>query len=237
MRRIYSLIGVSLLFASLGAATDWSTMEAFLGYNLVRFNPNSNFVPSFNANGGSGQFVYNFDKWFGVALDMGAVNRGTLNYFNANNNALSANVNTTVMNLVAGPRFTYQNHSRFIPFGQVLFGGAWAWLSTPITLASGQVIRFPSGVVVSNPSLPFQSRLTASNSGFAMLVGGGVDLKINRHVTFRPIEADYYLTRADHLLTDLANIANNTPIVTGNNSNRNNFRYAAGVNFFFGPAR
>lgn len=236
MRRIYSLIGVSLLFASLGAATDWSTMEAFLGYNLVRFSPNSNFVPSFNANGGSGQFVYNFDKWFGVALDMGAVNRGTLNYFNASNNSLSANVNTTVMNLVVGPRFTYQNHSRFIPFGQVLFGGAWAWLSTPITLASGQVIRFPSGVVVSNPSPPFQSQLTASNSGFAMLAGGGVDIKINKHVTFRPVEADYYMTRVDHLVADLANIANNIPIVT-RNRDRNNFRYAAGVNFFFGPAR
>src|SRR5215469_12997386 len=107
MRRIYLLIGVSLLSASLGAATDWSTMEGFLGYNFVRFNPNSNYVPSFNANGGSGQFVYNFTKYFGVALDMGAVNSGTLNYFVANNNVLSSNVNTTVMDLVVGPRFTY----------------------------------------------------------------------------------------------------------------------------------
>jgi hypothetical protein len=234
MRKIYSLIGVGLLSASLGAATDWSTMEGFLGYNFVRFNPNSNFVPSFNANGGSGQFVYNFTKYFGVAADMGAVTRDTLNYFVGNNEVLGANVSTTVMNLVAGPRFTYQNHSRFIPFAQVLFGGAWAWTSTPVTLPPGQIITLPSGATVTNPSLPFQTRVTGSNSGFAMLVGGGLDIKINKHISFRPLEADYYLTRASHLEADLANIANNTPIVTGNASNRNNFRYAAGVNFLFG---
>jgi hypothetical protein len=234
MRRICSLIGVSLLSASLGAATDWSTMEGFLGYNFVRFNPNSNFVPSFNASGGSGQFVYNYTKYFGVALDMGAVNTGTLNYFLANHEVLRANVNTTVMNLVAGPRFTYQNHSRFIPFAQVLFGGAWAWTSTPVTLPAGQKIMIPNGVFISNPGLPFHAQLTGSNSGFAMLVGGGVDIRINKHVLFRPVETDYYLTRASHLEGDLANIANNTPIVTGNASNRNNFRYAAGFNFLFG---
>lgn len=233
MRRIYSLIGVSLLSVSLGSATDWSTMEGFLGYNFVRFNPNSNYVPSFNANGGSGQFVYNFTKYFGAAVDMGAVNSGTLNYFVANNSVLSSNVNTTVMDLVVGPRFTYQNHSRFIPFGQVLFGGAWAWTSTPITLPPGQTVSLPNGGSVSNPTLPFQARLTASNAGFAMLVGGGLDIKISKHVTFRPVEADYYLTRVDHRVIDLANIANDTPIV-GGNSNRNNFRYAAGVNFLFG---
>jgi hypothetical protein len=66
-----------------------------------------------------------------------------------------------------------------------------------------------------------------------MMAGGGLDIKLNKHVTFRPVEADYYLTRADHRVVDLANIANNTPIVTGT-SNRNNFRYAAGVNFLFG---
>jgi hypothetical protein len=115
-----------------------------------------------------------------------------------------------------------------------LFGGAWAWTSTPINIPAGQIITLPGGAIVSNPSLPFQTRLTASNNGFAMLAGGGLDIKINKHVYFRPLEADYYLTRASHLENDLANIANNVPVVTGNASNRNNFRYAAGVNFIFG---
>jgi outer membrane protein OmpA-like peptidoglycan-associated protein len=54
-----------------------------------------------------------------------------------------------------------------------------------------------------------------------MLLGGGLDIKISRHVAFRPFEADYYLMRVPNL-------------GTGNLTNRNNFRYAAGVNFMLG---
>jgi hypothetical protein len=55
-----------------------------------------------------------------------------------------------------------------------------------------------------------------------MLMGGGLDIRLSRHVAFRPVEADYYLTRLPDLLTG------------GNSTNRNNFRYAAGVNFLIG---
>ena len=211
MRRIYSLIGVSLLFASLGAATDWSTMEGFVGYNFVHFNPNSNYVPSFNANGGSGQFVYNFTPWIGAAVDIGAVNKGVLNQYP---------INTTVMDFVGGPRFTFHNHSRFLPFAQVLFGGAYATTSAPIAIEPNGVVTFPPGVFL-NPNQTLGARITASNTGFAMLAGGGLDIKISKHVAFRPIGVDYYLTRIPSFLT-------------GNTSNRNNFRYSAGVNFLFG---
>jgi opacity protein-like surface antigen len=210
MRRIYFVIGAALLCTSLAAATDWSKMETFLGYNFARFNPNSGYVPSFNANGGSGQFVYNFTKYFGGVVDVGAVTKGTLNH---------AVWDTTVMDFVAGPRFTYQNHSRFIPFGQVLLGGAYATTSTPVTL-TGQAVTLPTGTVVNN-NAALQPRLSASNTDFAMLAGGGLDIKFHKHIAFRPIEADYYMTRVSSLLN-------------GNTTNRNHFRYAAGVNFMFG---
>src|SRR5260370_3276121 len=123
MRKILAVIAVVPVFALVAGATDVPTYETFLGYNFVRFNPNSAFVPSFNANGGSGQFIYNLNKWIGGAVDIGAVTKGTLNGFN---------VDTTVINFVAGPRLTYHNHSRFTPFAQVLFGGAYATASAPI---------------------------------------------------------------------------------------------------------
>lgn len=210
MKRIYFCIGVALLSSCVASATDWSTMEAYLGYNFVRFNPNSGYVPSFNSNGGSGQFVYNFSKWFGGVVDIGAVNKGTLNH---------ADFDTTVMDFVAGPRFTLHNHSRFTPFAEVLFGGAYATTSTPISVP-GQAATLPIGVLP-NPNLPFQARLTASNTDFAMLAGGGLDIRVSKSIAFRPFEADYYLTRVSSLFT-------------GNTSNRNNFRYSAGVNFMFG---
>src|SRR5215467_14159178 len=112
MKKIVATVVTSLSFAAVVGATDIPRMETFLGYNFTRFNPDSGFVPSFNANGGSAQFVYNFSHWVGVAVDGGAVHKGVLN---------GADVDTTVANLLAGPRFSYHNHSRFTPFGEVLF--------------------------------------------------------------------------------------------------------------------
>ena len=214
MRKSFLITGALLLFASIAAATDFPTMETFLGYNFVRFNPNSGFFPSFNANGGGGQFVYNVNKWLGGVFDMGAVTKGTLGGFN---------VDTTVWNFVAGPRITWHNHSRFTPFGQVLFGGAYGATSARITalpLVTGVPGIVPPGLIL-DPNLPISTRVTASNTGFAMMAGGGLDIKLSKHIAFRPIGADYYLTRVPSFLT-------------GNTTNRNNFRYSAGINFLFG---
>jgi hypothetical protein len=54
-----------------------------------------------------------------------------------------------------------------------------------------------------------------------MLLGGGLDIKVGKHIALRPIGADYYLVRLPSF-------------VTGNDTNRNHFRYSAGVNFLFG---
>jgi outer membrane protein OmpA-like peptidoglycan-associated protein len=212
MKKCIRVVGVAVLFVLTAAADDWPRSEVFLGYNFVRFNPNSDFFPSFNANGGNGQFVYNFNKWFGLALDAGAVNKGVLNGFN---------VDTTVINFVAGPRITIHNKSRFVPFFQTLVGGAYGTASTGITLLPAVLpTALPPGVVLP-PDLPVSARLVASHTGFALLAGGGLDIKISRHVAFRPIGVDYYLARVPSLLT-------------GNVSNRNNVRYSAGLNFMLG---
>ena len=219
MRRslIVMSVALSAAFVAIPRASAWPQdqeyprFETFLGYNYVRFNPNSDLIPSFSANGGSGQFVYNFNKWIGFAADVGAVNKGTL---------AGLNLDTTVMNFVAGPRFTFRKHGRFVPFAQVLLGGGYATTSTEVfVLPSGQAV-IPPGFTGS-PFTATSARVQASDTHFAMLAGGGLDIKINRHIAFRPIEADYYLTRMPSLLN-------------GGNSNRNNFRYAGGVNFLFG---
>jgi hypothetical protein len=209
VRKSYLLICAALLSASVAAATDFPTMETFLGYNFVRFNPNSGYVPSFNANGGSGQFVYNFHGGFGAAVDLGAVNRG-------------GTFDTTVVDFVAGPRYTLRtHHSRFMPYAQVLLGGAYGTTSTAIPVFPLAPISGPLGNGVITGATPIEARVNASNTGFAMLAGGGLDIKLGKHVAFRPFETSYYLTRIPSLLT-------------GHITNRNNFRYAAGVNFLFG---
>jgi opacity protein-like surface antigen len=213
MSKSVSLIGAALLFVTATYAQDYQRYEAYLGYELVRFNPNTGYIPSINANGGGGQFVYNFNKSFGAVVDMGAVTKGVLGGYP---------VDTTVADLVAGPRFTWQHHeSRLKPYVQALFGGAYATTSTQITVPPGvsQPI-YPPGAIVS-PNTPISARLVASNHDFAMLVGGGLDVKVSKHMYVRPFEADYYLTRLPSY-------------VNGNHTNRDNFRYSAGVNFMFG---
>jgi Outer membrane protein beta-barrel domain len=206
MKKCIPILGLSMLFTWTALAEEAPKYEVFLGYHFVRFNPNSGFIPSFNANGGGGQFVYNFNKWLGAELDAGAVTKGELGGFN---------VDSTVMNFVAGPRVTFHNKSRFIPFVHALFGGAYSTASVPI---AGTIL--PPTVFVP-PNLPVSARLNASFTGFAMLAGGGLDIKLSRHIAFRPIGADYYLMRLPGLLT-------------GNQTNRNNFRYSGGVTFMFG---
>ncbi len=208
MRKIIAVIAAVPMFALVAGATDVPKTETFLGYNYVRFNPNSDVFPSFNANGGGGQFVYNFNKWIGGVVDVGAVTRGSFDNFN---------VDATVINFVAGPRITYHNHSRFVPFGQVLFGGAYSTASLPVTVTGGGAI-VPPGIIL--PPI-VAARVNASNTGFAMMAGGGLDIKVSKHIALRPIGADYYLTRIPSLLT-------------GDTSNRNNFRYSAGINFLMG---
>lgn len=211
MRKIIAIIAAVPSFVMVGAATDFPTMETFLGYNFVRFDTNSGIVPSFNANGGDGQFAYNVDKYLGVVLDLGAVNKGILQGYN---------IDTTVINFVAGPRFTWRHHnSRFQPFVQALFGGAYTTTSAPVEVIV-PAVNPPGGIL--QPNGPVTARLVASNTGFAMIAGGGLDIKFNKHIAFRPIGVDYYQTRVPGYLTGTTT------------SRLNNFRYSAGVNFLFG---
>src|SRR5215831_2813039 len=203
MRKIIVMFAAVLTFTLVAAAADEPQMEAFLGYNYVRFNPNSGLFPSFNANGGGGQIAYNANSWLSGVVDIGAVTNGSLG---------AIGIDSTVLNFVAGPRVNYRHYSRFTPFAQVLFGGAYSTASVQVGVAA-----LPPGIIVF-PGSGITARLHASHTGFAMLAGGGLDIKFGEHIAVRPIGADYYLTRLPSLLT-------------GDTTNRNNFRYSAGINF------
>jgi opacity protein-like surface antigen len=227
-KKCFLLFSAALFSASVAAATDFPAAEAFLGYNWVRFSPNSanlpNYpgLPSFNLNGGDGQLAYNFRREIGLVLDVGTVHAGSVFGIANNVSTNNAGVSHTLVNFVLGPRYTFHRHSRLMPFAQALFGGARATSSTGVTVLPGGIIWPPVGLIVPPGSLqPVDATLRAERTGFAMLVGGGLDIKVSKHVALRPIGADYYLVRLPSF-------------VTGNDSNKNHFRYSAGVNFLFG---
>jgi hypothetical protein len=66
--------------------------------------------------------------------------------------------------------------------------------------------------------------LTASRTSFAMMVGGGLDIRLSKRLTYRLFDADYYLTRP-------------ASFITGENVNKNNLRLSTGVNLTWGAAR
>jgi hypothetical protein len=227
MKRTVVIVGLTIMSSLVALATDdgATKYETFLGYSFVRFETQNGIVPSFNANGGGGQFVYNFTKDIGVVLDVGAVTKGILG---------GHSVDTTLVNFVAGPRYTWHNHSRFTPFVQALFGGAYGTTSTQISIPVSSAGTPTNPIVVPPPfepvvtphgslssTVPISARLVASDTHFAMIAGGGIDLKVNKHLSFRPIGIDYFQTRFPNLL-DVNHIA------------QHNFRYTTGLNFTFG---
>jgi opacity protein-like surface antigen len=183
MRRSISATGLILLFALVAAAQDVPRMETFLGYSYVWFNSAARASP-FSANGGDGQFVYNFNKWVGAVADLGAVHAGGIG---------GTDLDTTIANFLFGPRISLRTH-RLRAYVQLLWGGAYAATSTSIR---------------------------TDQTAFAMTAGGGLDMKVSKHVSFRPIALDYYFTRLQNFRTFTDN-------------NQNGLRYSAGFNFTFG---
>src|SRR5262245_46767184 len=195
-------------------AQDYPRVETFLGYTFTRANAGPSNFPAFSLNGGSGQVAVNASRAFGFVMDLGAVHNGNIGGFNTD---------TTISNFLFGPRVSMR-HSRVRPYLQVLFGGAHLGTSTRVgTLLSGAGAPIiPPGTrdpII--PGQPVTARLNASQTAFAMTAGGGLDIKINKWVSFRPIGLDYFLTRFQNFRT-------------GSDNNQNNLRYTAGFNFTFG---
>jgi outer membrane immunogenic protein len=204
-----AVLAAFLSFALTAAATDMPGFEAYFGYDWVKFNPDTTNIPSFTANGGSGQFVYNFDKGIGLTFDAGAVTKDTFRGVFNNRQA----------HFLIGPRYGFHNHSRFTPFGEILFGAAEASVSTSIAEAP-MVLPSTAITVPDNVS----ARLTASRTSFAMMTGGGLDIRLSKHFTYRLFDTDYFLTRP-------------ISFISGGNVNKNNLRVTTGIALTWGEAR
>jgi opacity protein-like surface antigen len=86
---------------------------------------------------------------------------------------------------LVGPRVNFRR-KKFTPFTHVLFGGIWT----------------TDGIGYSG-----------SENNFDMTAGGGIDFKVSRHVSVRPIQAEYLMTKIPDAL----------------NNRQNNLRIGAGI--------
>jgi opacity protein-like surface antigen/outer membrane protein OmpA-like peptidoglycan-associated protein len=191
------------LLAGTVAAQPYPTIETFLGYTHVHTYEQTG-VPSFSANGGRGEFVYNFNRWLGGVVNAGAV---------TNNSFAGFNIDNTQVFFMGGPRFTI-HRGRFKPYVQAVFGGVHYTASTPVEIAG-------AGPLLPVPVIPVTARLNTNQTKFALAAGIGLDIKLTRRLSFRPGSVDYYYTR----IGDLRALGDNS---------QNSIMYSAGLNFTFG---
>ena len=78
----------------------------------------------------------------------------------------------SLVSFTAGPRFTYPIHHRYAPFAQALFGIVHGF----------------------NSYFPVSEGVTGAANGFAMIAGGGLDVRVRPWLALRPIQAGYFLT-------------------------------------------
>jgi hypothetical protein len=196
-------------FGGLLVAQEVPKADLFLGYSFVR----SNSVPQISAytsTGGIGGFAWNFNEHIAGEAQLGG-------YRNANVEQLQ--FATTTFDYLFGLRISVGRTKTVDPWGHALAGGQAAWNSVAV-----------NSPLVINPfaaPLPPVSRYNTSQNAFAAAIGGGLDLRLSRHILCRPLQIDY-------LRSKFAGI--NVTVPSGTNGSRflNNVRYAAGIVFTFG---
>jgi hypothetical protein len=118
-----------------------------------------------NANGWNASLTGNFNSWFGVAADFSGAYK-TLN-------VAGVNVDTKLYSYAGGPVVSLNSKGKVNPFVHALFGGARATGSASFGGNSA----------------------SASENGFTMMAGGGVDAKVNRMFAIRVVQADWVYYR------------------------------------------
>jgi outer membrane immunogenic protein len=221
MKRLITLIAGALLLALVASAQEQPKFETFVGYTFMRTDLQSNNTTldlgSFSMEGGSAQFIYNFNKRFSGVVDVGAVHRGNISVLDVEDRRAFFTV---------GPRFAYRSSSRWTPYFEVLLGASERSATKELSVITGPNAPEPPVVTPHDPFFPgpgveITASLKASQTDFAFMTGGGVDFRVSKHFTFRPIAVDYVLTTFPSLLT-------------GDSAHQNGLRATIGFVFTFG---
>lgn len=211
MKKVLYLLPLGVLFGmSMYAQDEAPKADLFVGYSFLRYN-SAQTIPAFTANGGISTFAWNFNRYVGMEAELGGYHNGNINGFH---------FDSTSFTYLFGPRLSLGRQRRVDPYFHILFGGQY--YTTSIATDSVLVVNPLGNVTLSN------GRYRTSANSFAMAVGGGLDIRLSKLFTLRPIQADYYMTNfsAPSVTEPLG-----SPITS---RTQNDFRYAAGILFNFG---
>jgi outer membrane immunogenic protein len=153
----------SNVFAPAARAQD-DKLEVGVDYNYVRANGPPGGCGCFSMNGGNAWLGYHLTNSFSVVGEFSGQHAGNIN---------GSGEDLTLFSYLFGPRYTLRKSQRWLPFGQVLLGGAHATGTFEPSVSGG----------------------SGSYNAFSVVAGGGLDIGVTRRIGIRAFEADYYLTR------------------------------------------
>jgi outer membrane protein OmpA-like peptidoglycan-associated protein/opacity protein-like surface antigen len=158
--------------------TNYPHLEGFVGYSFVDFHVQG--PGTYHFNGGSASLAYNLNNWFGLVGDFGGYHTGDCvdGPYCYPPTTLKSQYHTILSTYMFGPRFSYRR-GRVTPFAQALFGAAHG---TDFYGFSGS----------SSSSLTINS---VSSNAFAWAAGAGVDVRLNKWISWRAIQTEYLMTR------------------------------------------
>jgi hypothetical protein len=208
--KIRNVVVLATLLSGMAAwSQEWPKVEVGADYSYLRFAPSGPYTKGHSLNGGGGSLVYNWNEYLGLKMDLqGYTSNKTGFDIPANStfpNGLNGNVQGNMFTYLFGPQFKVRAHG-IQPFAHLLFGGAH-------TNVYGNAFKTLCQPVAGNCGVTKAPTADA----FAMDFGGGVDIPINKTISFRPAEIDYLLTRYSNSFTKT--------------NNQNNFRYSVGIVF------
>jgi hypothetical protein len=187
---------------------DAPKAEITADYSYIYATPqNNNYIKSFALNGGGGGIAYYITNMLGIQGEFegyGSYSHSIIvppPYCNGPTCTVVANGNLFTYNV--GPILKYRT-KHFEPFAEAMFGGAHSNFYG--TLYSN--CNTTTGCVTASKG--------PSNNAFDFIIGGGLDIPLNKTFAIRAGQFDYVLTRFGNDFTH------------GNN-NQSNFRLQAGI--------
>jgi hypothetical protein len=209
------IFGAILLLGLTAWAQEFPRAELGVDYSYARYSPSSSYSKGHSLNGGGGSATININEYLGIQMDLQGYGSNLTSFNIAPNptfpGGLNGSVQGNLFTYLFGPQIKVRAHN-FQPFGHLLFGGAH-------TNVYGNAFKTLCQPIAGGCGL---SKAPAAEA-FAMAFGGGLDIPINKTISFRPAEIDYLLTRFTNPLTKT--------------NNQNNFRYSVGLTFNLGHTR
>jgi len=153
--------------------------EVFAGYSLLH-------IDGGDSNGWNFSLAGNVNNNVGIVADVSG-------HYNRESSTTGAGTTESSLNFhsfLAGPRITERRYKWISPFVHTLFG---------FSRVNGSLSQSLTGVP------PTSSKNDVS--GFAMALGGGLDITTDERFFIRLIQADYFLVRADKIKHEGARIS------------------------------